>query len=142
MGVPRFDSDQTFEGYIGSSVDITDRKRMEEEMRKSEARQRMLLESSSAVPWLADAQTWQMTYVGPQATRLLGYPVSAWLEKDFWQQHVHPEDRDAAISFCIEHSTRDPDYEFDYRMLAAEGRAVWIHAIVNVVKEDGVPRIL
>jgi PAS domain S-box-containing protein len=142
MGVPRFDSDQTFEGYIGSCLDITGRKRMEEEMRKSETRQRMLLESSNAVPWLADAQTWQFTYVGPQATRLLGYPAGAWLEKDFWQQHVHPEDRDAAIAFCVEHSKRDRDYEFDYRMLAADGRAVWVHDIVNVVKVDGAPQIL
>ena len=30
-GVPRFESDGTFEGYIGSCIDISDQKRMEEE---------------------------------------------------------------------------------------------------------------
>jgi PAS domain S-box-containing protein len=32
-GVPRFESDGTFEGYIGSCIDITDQKRVEEESR-------------------------------------------------------------------------------------------------------------
>lgn len=35
---------------------------------------RGLLESTLAVPWEANAKTWQFTYVGPQAVKLLGYP--------------------------------------------------------------------
>ena len=142
MGIPRFASDRTFEGYIGSCVDVTDRKRAEEELRKSETRLRMLLERTNAIPWMADCQTWMFTYVGPQARQLLGFPISAWHGKDFWINHIHPEDRQAAVDFCKEHSLRDQDYEFDYRMIAADGRVVWIHDIVNVVKEDGIPRAL
>ncbi len=142
IGMPRFDSDGTFEGYIGSCIDITDRKRAEVDLRKSEGRLRMLLESTNAIPWVADCQSWLFTYVGPQATRLLGYPVSAWHGKDFWTDHIYPDDRQAAIAYCQEHSQRDSDYEFDYRMIAADGRVVWIHDIVNVVKEGGAPRML
>jgi len=142
IGMPRFGSDGTFEGYIGSCIDITDRKRAEEDLRKSEGRLRMLLESTNAIPWVADCQTWLFTYVGPQATRLLGYPVAAWHGKDFWTDHIYPDDRQEAIAYCLEHSQRDDDYEFDYRMIAADGRVVWIHDIVNVVKEGGVPKVL
>jgi len=56
-----------------------------------------LLESTLAVPWEANAKTWQFTYVGPQAVKLLGYPVEQWYQKDFWVEHLHPEDRDYAI---------------------------------------------
>jgi PAS domain S-box-containing protein len=141
-GAPRFDSDGTFEGYIGSCIDITDQKRVEEALREREGRLRFLLESTHAIPWVADVQSMRFTYVGPQAAALLGYPVEAWLGQDFWPDHIHPDDRETALAFCLEHSRTHSDYEFDYRMVAADGRVVWIHDVVNVVAEGGTPRTL
>ncbi len=141
-GAPRFDSDGSFEGYIGSCIDITDQKQVEEALRDREARLRFLLESTHAIPWVADAHSWRFTYVGPQASTLLGYPLDAWFEQDFWAHHLHPEDRENAITFCLEHSRTQTDYEFEYRMVAADGRTVWIHDVVNVVSDRGAPRLL
>ncbi len=31
------------------------------------------------------------------------------------------------------------DHEFDYRMIAADGRTVWLHQVVNIVSEPGQP---
>ncbi|HET6325160.1 MAG TPA: PAS domain S-box protein [Planctomycetaceae bacterium] len=42
IGVPRIDSDGKFEGYIGSCIDITDQKRVEETMRDNQRELRML----------------------------------------------------------------------------------------------------
>jgi PAS domain S-box-containing protein len=42
-GVPRFAPDGTFSGYIGSCIDITDRKRAEEEVRESDRRKEEFL---------------------------------------------------------------------------------------------------
>jgi PAS domain S-box-containing protein len=42
-GVPRFTPDGTFSGYIGSCIDITDRKRVEEELRQSDRRKEEFL---------------------------------------------------------------------------------------------------
>ncbi len=33
-------------------------------------------------------------------------------------------------------------YEFEYRMIAADGNVVWLHDLVAVVKEDGLPTML
>ncbi len=101
-----------------------------------------LLESTLAVPWEANAKTWQFTYVGPQAVRLLGYPVEQWYQKDFWVQHLHPEDRDYAVDFCVRSSRTLKDYVFDYRMIASDKRVIWLHDIVSVVATDGVPERL
>jgi PAS domain S-box-containing protein len=141
-GVPRFESDGTFDGYIGSCIDITDQKRVEEALRQSEVRLRFLLESTHATPWVADAQTWRFTYIGPQAAMLLGYPTAAWFEDNFWPEHIHPDDREQAVAFCVEHSWRDTNYQFEYRMKAADGRILWIHDIVNVVRQGGAPTTL
>ena len=140
--------------------DITERKRAEDalveardqleervqartaELTQRELRHRVLLESTGAVPWEADATTWQFTYVGPQATKLLGYPPQQWLEVDFWPSHIHPEDREFAIDYCLRSAKSKADFDFEYRMITADDRTVWIHDIVNVQFEAGEPRTL
>jgi PAS domain S-box-containing protein len=141
-GVPRFASDGTFEGYIGSCIDISEQKRVEEALRESEANFRFLLESTHAIPWVADAQTLRFTYIGPQARRLLGYPVDTWFEQDFWRDHIHPDDRVMALAFRQHRSHLQTDYECEYRMVAADGATVWIHDVVNVVAHQGAPILL
>jgi PAS domain S-box-containing protein len=141
-GVPRLDPDGTFLGYIGTCIDISERKRAEESVRESEKRIRMLLETTNAIPWEADAKTWQFTYVGPQAFKLLGYSPDRWREMEFWASHIHPDDREYAVAYCLDYSNRLKDYDFEYRMISADGRVVWIHDIVSVVAKDGAPETL
>ena len=116
---------------------IVQSEQAEETIRQNEERLRVLVESTNAIPWEADAKTWQFTYVGPQAVKLLGYPVEQWYEKDFWVAHIHREDREHAVEFCLKSSTQYQDYEFEYRIITADGRIVWIHDIVNVVTVNG-----
>lgn len=97
----------------------------------NEKRYQRLLEATNVIPFEADAQTWEFTYVGPQAKTVLGYPPEQWYEKDFWESHIHPEDRDVAIEFCETSSKTLTDFEFDYRMVAADGRTVWINDVVT-----------
>lgn len=118
------------------------RQRAEEALRRSEERSRLLLETTRAVAWEADARIWQFTYVGPQAASLLGYPQDEWYKKDFWTAHLHPEDREAAVAFCLEASRERRDYEFEYRMVSAGRCTVWIHDIVSVERAEGEPRTL
>jgi PAS domain S-box-containing protein len=108
----------------------------------TEERLRRLVEATRAVPWEASAETWQFTYVGRQAAELLGYPMERWYTKDFWVSALHTDDREGTIALCLQSAARLRDYELEYRMVAADGRAVWIHDIVNVVAEDGRPKIL
>ena len=108
---------------------------------KADPHQR-LLEETSVIPWEADPQTWQFTHVGPQAEPLLGYPVEQWYEKDFWVSYIYPEDRDFAINFCETSSKIVTNYEFEYRMVAADGRVVWLHDVVNVITNNGTPQRL
>ncbi len=105
-------------------------------------RYRILLESTPLVPWEADARTWRFSYVGPQAADLLGYPVEDWYGDTFWVDRVHPDDRDAAVSTCERLSREGNDYEFEYRMIRADGTTVWITDVVSVEMENGEPAVL
>jgi PAS domain S-box-containing protein len=106
--------------------------RMEERLRLSEEQYRMLVESANVIPWEVDLSTMRFTYVGPQAVDILGYPVEAWEGFEFSVEHIHPGDREWAPKFCQEATARAEDHEFDYRMLAADGRTVWLRDIVKV----------
>jgi PAS domain S-box-containing protein len=101
-----------------------------------------VLEAANVIPWEADPQTWRFTYVGSQAERLLGYPIDRWYEDDFWTSTIFPEDRESAIEFCATSCKTLRDFEFQYRMKRADGEVIWLHDIVNVEMDDGVPQAL
>jgi PAS domain S-box-containing protein len=102
-----------------------------------------LLGSLNSIIWEADASSFEFKYVSQQAERLLGYATSRWVtEPTFWRDHIHPEDRDWALGFCALATREHRAHTFEYRMLAADGRVVWLRDIVTVVVVDGRPDTL
>jgi PAS domain S-box-containing protein len=101
-----------------------------------------LLDATNILPWEADAESWRFTFVGDQAVKLLGHQVEQWYEADFWSANIHPDDREQAIAFCLKNAAACDRYDFEYRMLTTDGRIVWIHDLVNVLRENGKAKIL
>jgi two-component system, cell cycle sensor histidine kinase and response regulator CckA len=98
---------------------------------------RALLDDLNAIVWEADPQTIQFSFVSQKAERLLGYPVQRWLEEqDFWVNLIHPEDREWVVATCAAAVRDVRDHTFDYRVLTADGRTVWIRDVVHVA-DDG-----
>jgi two-component system, cell cycle sensor histidine kinase and response regulator CckA len=128
---------------VGAVQDITARKQAEEALRRSEQNFARLLDSIDGIVWEADARTMKFTFVSSQAERLLGYPVRRWIDDpNFWRDHLHPEDRDAAVNLCLEFTRRGETHAFDYRMIAADGRIVWLHDVVTVDMQHGRPQTI
>ncbi|MGD8591962.1 MAG: EAL domain-containing protein [Gammaproteobacteria bacterium] len=101
-----------------------------------------LLESTQAVPWEMDLAIWRFTYVGPQVQQLLGFSADKWLAPNFWLEHTYPEDAQQARQFYLNSVKRGEGHEFEYRMVAADGRVVWIRNIVNVAAgSNGVSKV-
>lgn len=120
--------------------DITERKRMEDELVESESRYRQLVESVGAIFWRADANNRRFTFVSRESEALLGYATQRWTrEPSFWADHIHPADRDGAIAFCQGKSQAAQPYDLEYRMIAADGHSLWFHDLVRVVSEGGRP---
>jgi PAS domain S-box-containing protein len=103
-----------------------------------EERRSRLLDAIPAIAWSADAKNFRFTYVSPAAEAILGYPVERWLnEPQFWVKHIHPEDEHVAM-LCHNETLACRDHELVYRMVAADGREVWLRDYVNVHTVDGV----
>ena len=105
----------------------------------SKERLEFIAENVNGILWEADAETFAFTYVSPQSSDILGYPPAVWYQNpSFWQEHIHPEDRDQTVAFCHRKTEENVDHEFEYRMIDADGNVVWLKDLVTVQeKEDG-----
>ncbi len=129
-------------GAISTVTDITVRRKAEEALKASELRYRDLVDAVDGLVWEADAGTLANTFMSRQAERLLGYPLENWLQPGFWTEILHPDDRDWAHAFCTSAIGRGESFEFEYRLIASDGRTVWVRDMVNVEMEAGAPRRL
>ena len=125
-------------GLIAAAL-VAERRQVEAALADSEGWFRRLVATTGVVPWEVDVESFQFVWVGAQAKALLGYPIGAWLEPDFWTTHIHPDDRDATFALCHAQMAERDDYDFEYRMLAADGRIVWIRDFVSVTRAPAGP---
>src|SRR4028118_268825 len=77
--------------------DATDRKRAEEDLRESEERYRLITRATNEAIWdsdlLADRQTWDGAFEA-----MFGYPLQIETNGAWWEERVHPEDRERVLS--------------------------------------------
>ena len=136
----QFHNRRTDDGYLVSTfADITGHVRHRAELAASREQFRQILETSRVVPWEFDAGTMRFTYVGPQAADLFGYDLADWYGDKFWENNIHHEEREPTMRFCQAATERGEDFDFEYRMVAADGRLVWIHNLVTVVPAETAP---
>ncbi len=115
--------------------EVEKRKDTEKRLKDSLRRFEELINSVEGIVWEADPATLRFTFVSRKAERLLGYPLSEWVSREnFRESHLHPEDRETAVSFLKNAVKRGKDCEFSYRMIHAGGQTVWLREIVNLVK--------
>ncbi|MEX0659480.1 MAG: PAS domain S-box protein [Egibacteraceae bacterium] len=89
---PVFDDEGSLTGIIGVTVDLTERRRVEQRQAAGERWFRTLVNSSSELIFVIDAAG-TLRYANPAAERVLGYPWSEQDGRDLFQP-VHPDDRE------------------------------------------------
>ena len=113
---------------------------LKSDARKLEALNGELIETVGAILRRADPNTYRTTFVNKHVEDLFGYPVEKWLQDpSFWVEHLHPEDRERTLASARKAIQERRKHELEYRMIAADGRIVWLHEIVNVIVQNGVP---
>lgn len=117
----------------GLTLYVSQRRRQQADraMRESESRFRTLVECADVIVWECDPENDRFTYVSPQAVRL-GYPLEDWLRPGFWVSCLHPDDREKTLAYCTGEIEAGRHHRYQYRMIAADGRVLWIEDFVHV----------
>ncbi len=114
--------------------EVAESRMAEESIRKSQENFQTLVNSIEGIVWEFDLRNSQFSFISRQTEKILGYPVEAWLsEPTFWEDHVHGADREAAVQFREEATRTKKDGSFEYRMITAEGKTLWMRDMVSVV---------
>ena len=100
-----------------------------------ERRLQDLLDGIDAIVWEADTSM-RFTFVSHQAQEMLGYPLARWTqEPDFWREIILPDDRETAVDGLLDQIASGHGHDMEYRVRTGEGRIVWIHGRVSVVRD-------
>jgi PAS domain S-box-containing protein len=113
--------------------------------REAELRYRRLIEELPLVVYLdlPDASSTSI-YISPSVESLTGHPPEAWMHPDFFASVLHPDDRERVIGEQEAELERGDDtWLSEYRILAADGRTLWIRDEAWILKDaDGKPEFV
>jgi diguanylate cyclase (GGDEF)-like protein/PAS domain S-box-containing protein len=126
--------------HASAQLELDHRALVELELRTSESRHRSLVDSLDGVIWESLVFESGLSFISSSVERLLGYPQEAWYANPhFWRDHIHPDDRDLAIARASSISENHSGVQSEYRMMASDGREVWIRDVITFVTEPGEP---
>ena len=127
--------------WQGVIQDISDRKDAEQAQRDSEARYRSLVEQVPAVVYEMDPDDERRTvYVSQHVQEVLGYSRQEWLDQpDIWIELLHPDDRERELDALDRHNRSGEPWIRTYRLIAADGRIVWVRDHAVLARESGRP---
>jgi PAS domain S-box-containing protein len=123
-GRPRFDEAGAFLGYIGSVIDITERRKAEQSLRESEERFRNLADTAPVMIWASGTDKLCAFFNKPW----LDFTGRAMEEElgDGWSKGVHPEDYDRCLeTYVMSFDAREP-FKMEYRLRRYDGAYRWV----------------
>ena len=126
-----------FAGYIGSCIDVTEQKRVEEQLRSNQAQ---LMDSQR----LAKVGSWEMdvatrkTRWSDEWYRIFGLPRDVRPEFQTFLSCVHPKDREVVLEAENKSYSTDAPFGVEFRIIRPDGEVRFIRSIVEAIKnEDG-----
>ena len=127
-------------GALGAAIEES---RVEEVRRFTEGQYRSMVENGPAVVYIDGTDEHASTiYISPQVEAILGYSPREWVaDPELWPKMLHPDDRLRALAENARHNETGEPFVLEYRVLAKDGRIVWLHDEATMVRdEQGTPR--
>jgi len=130
--IPILDEHKNVVQILHTVSDITASSQTITKLNASETKYKELVHSMDAIIWEADGETYQYTYISPQAKDMLGYNMETWFQQDFWIQHVHPDDREKVLAYSRSQIETRKNHHNLYRLITKDNSIIWISDMVSV----------
>ena len=135
IGVPRFNQDGSFAGYIGTGFDVTERKHIEEELRKAEERFRLAAHVGKMVAYEWDVET-DVIKLSGEFTQMLEIEDGGYSTGQLIVTKVHPDDRERLVAEVASTSSEQPHLQDGFRVLRSDGTVIWVERIGHVFFDE------
>jgi PAS domain S-box-containing protein len=127
--------------WQGIMLDVTEHERTQQELRAAESRFRTLVEQIPAIVYIElpapSAAEPRLVYMSPQVEPILGYTAEELTsEPRHFVRMLHPEDRDRVLAANELSDATGGPFDEEYRVLAKDGRTVWIHSRASLVRDE------
>ena len=124
---------------LSYGLDITARRRAEEERWLAEVKYRRLVERMPLITYVAALDNRRTpSYVNPQLEVTLGFQREEWLlNPNLWMERIHPEDRDRVAEEINAVTSTGNHFRCEYRMIASDGRVLWFADEAVVARDEG-----
>ncbi len=128
--------EDSLERVILSTQDITDQKASEKAILNSQEYVKSLIDTIDGIVWEYDVETLNCNFISKKVKNILGYSVKEWMSTPtFWQDHIHPEDRETALELSGAATKKKTNIDYEYRMITKSGDIIWIRDIACFVFE-------
>jgi len=111
---PRIGNDRAFAGYVGSVIEITERKKIEEVLRQSERRFRELADAMPQIVFTATADG-STDYLNSKWYELTEVPRES-IDDEVWASTLHPDDRQPCLDSWYRCVRTGTPYQIEYRL--------------------------
>jgi PAS domain S-box-containing protein len=134
---PVFDERGNVIEHIGTSVDVTEQKRAEEALRRSEAYLAEAQRLSKTGSWVWNPQAGKLVHWSEELFRITGFDPKEGLPdpESLWQR-IHPEDRREAAERRQKAVQNKTEYTHDYRIVLPDGTIKHLHVIGRPMLND------
>jgi PAS domain S-box-containing protein len=124
-----------FVGMIGSCLDITEIKQIEERLRASQARLISAQRLAHLGSWERDSAKGVME-LSDEMLRILGNPEKPPADLIDFLQMVHPEDREYVRNGAFKARSNGSQEAGDYRIIRADGEVRFVRSIIEAIRDE------
>jgi PAS domain S-box-containing protein len=123
-------------GLFGISREITDRRRTEEVLRRSEERYVLATKAARVGVWDWNVQTNEF-HLDQNVKAILGYSDAEIPNNlEVWSGYVHPDDKQPVMEAFQDHiDGKTPEFAYEHRMLHKDGSIRWIMARGTAIRD-------
>ena len=133
--------DDKYKGMICSMQDITEKKKLDIELREHELKIQEIVENLNGIVYrCVSDEYWTMIFLSAGVQILTGYSPQEILENKTisFNDIIHPEDREMVRGKVLDSVFRNEKYKIEYRIVTKDQKEKWVYEQGSGIKaEDG-----